>query len=156
MSPPAATIRPAVPGDRGELAHARAALWPTASIEEHSTELAAILSGEPTSTMPEAIFVAASPSGRIVGFVEVDLRSHADGCDPRQPVAFIEGWYVAPECRRSGIGRALIAAAAAWGREHGCMEMASDTWIDHEVSQRAHEAIGFAVVDRCVHYRMPL
>jgi aminoglycoside 6'-N-acetyltransferase I len=30
--------------------------------------------------------------------------------------------------------------------------MASDTWIDREESQRAHEALGFEVVDRCVNY----
>jgi hypothetical protein len=31
--------------------------------------------------------------------------------------------------------------------------MASDTWIDHTLSQRVHEAVGFEVVDRCVHIR---
>jgi SAM-dependent methyltransferase len=31
--------------------------------------------------------------------------------------------------------------------------MASDTWVDAEESQRAHPALGFEVVDRCVHYR---
>lgn len=29
---------------------------------------------------------------------------------------------------------------------------ASDTWIDNELSQICHEALGFEVVDRCVHY----
>ena len=64
--------------------------------------------------------------------------------------------HVAPPFRQRGIGRALIAAAEHWGRARGCIEMASDTWIDHEVSQRAHEAIGFTVVDRCVHYKKML
>ena len=36
------------------------------------------------------------------------------------------------------------------------MELASDTWIDNEKSQRAHEALGFEVVDRCVNYRKVL
>jgi aminoglycoside 6'-N-acetyltransferase I len=34
--------------------------------------------------------------------------------------------------------------------------MASDTWIDNEGSQRAHEALGYEVVDHCVHYRKRL
>jgi aminoglycoside 6'-N-acetyltransferase I len=34
--------------------------------------------------------------------------------------------------------------------------MASDTWIDNELSQSCHEALGFEVVDRCVHYRKGL
>jgi len=36
------------------------------------------------------------------------------------------------------------------------VEMASDTWIDHEESQLAHAALGFDVVDRCVHFRKQL
>jgi SAM-dependent methyltransferase len=31
--------------------------------------------------------------------------------------------------------------------------MASDTWLDSAASQHAHAALGFEVVDRCVHYR---
>jgi aminoglycoside 6'-N-acetyltransferase I len=34
--------------------------------------------------------------------------------------------------------------------------MASDTWIDNEVSQRVHDSLGYEVVDRCVHYRKAL
>jgi aminoglycoside 6'-N-acetyltransferase I len=34
--------------------------------------------------------------------------------------------------------------------------MASDTWLDNLGSQSAHEALGFEVVDRCVHYRKRL
>jgi hypothetical protein len=32
----------------------------------------------------------------------------------------------------------------------------SDAIIDNELSQRAHEALGYEVVDRCVHYRKRL
>jgi len=156
MSTTAVTIRQAAPSDLTALAHARAALWPDTSVEAHSTDLAAMLNADPVSTRPEVTFVAESGNGEIVGFVDVGLRSHADGCDPRQPVAFVEGWYVAPHVRRKGIGGKLIARAEAWGRSRGCVEMASDTWIDHEISQRAHEALGFTVVDRCVHYRKTL
>jgi aminoglycoside 6'-N-acetyltransferase I len=155
MCDPGVTIRPAHPSDRTALAAARAELWPNATREEHEAELAAILAGEPLSTLPQAILFA-DAAGVVVGFVEIGQRSHADGCDSRRPVAFVEGWYVAPDMRRRGIGRALINAAEHWGRSYGCTEMASDTWIDHTISQRAHEAIGFAVVDRCVHYRKPL
>ena len=88
--------------------------------------------------------------------MEVDLRSHADGCNPLQPVGYIEGWYVAEDHRHRGVGRKLVAAAENWARSHGSVEMASDAIIDNEMSQRAHEALGYEVVDRCVHYRKRL
>ncbi|HEY2014731.1 MAG TPA: GNAT family N-acetyltransferase, partial [Bryobacteraceae bacterium] len=69
---------------------------------------------------------------------------------------YIEGWYVAPDCRRGRVGARLVAAAEEWARHHGCTEMASDTWLDQLDSQRAHEALGYQVVDRCVNYRKPL
>ncbi|HEY2905894.1 MAG TPA: GNAT family N-acetyltransferase [Vicinamibacterales bacterium] len=146
-------VRQARLGDRTALADARADLWPKSTREQHEAELSEMLSAKAAS----ASDILVAESGReIVGFVEVSLRSHADGCDPHQPVVYIEGWYVKPEFRRHGVGRTLIAAAENWGRARGCVEMASDTWIDHDVSQRAHEAIGFTVVDRCVHYKKML
>ena len=133
----------------------RAALWPDTSAEEHAAELLPILEGSQAFPFPLVNFVA-EVSAQIVGFLEVDLRSHADGCDPNQPVGFIEGWYVDPNWRGQGIGRKLLTAAEDWARSQGCREIASDTWIDNELSQRVHEAAGYSVVDRCVHYRKAL
>jgi aminoglycoside 6'-N-acetyltransferase I len=152
------SVRLAQLSDRGQLLRMREALWPTASSEDHARELTLILEDKAPVTMPLIILVAelGDSSGRIAGFVEVDLRSHADGCDPSRPVGFIEGWYVAEDHRHRGIGKKLLAAAEEWARSQGCVEIASDTWIDNEVSQRAHEASGYEVVDRCVHYRKTL
>jgi aminoglycoside 6'-N-acetyltransferase I len=132
------------------------ALWPESSVEEHTQELLQILSGTFPGTMPLAIFVAETDNRTLVGFLEVDLRSHADGCNPAVPVGYVEGWYVCTTHRRQGIGAQLMAAAEDWARSHGCIEMASDAWLSSDVSQTAHEALGFEVVDRCVHYRKDL
>ncbi|MCK6462006.1 MAG: GNAT family N-acetyltransferase [Planctomycetes bacterium] len=145
-------VRKARPADLDLLAPLRAALWPDASLAEHRDELARILEGRPLSTLPLVAMVAECAGG-ISGFVEVGLRSHADGCDPGRPVGYVEGWFVEPAHRRKGVGRALLAAAEAWCREQGATEIASDTWIDNGGSQRAHEALGFQEVDRCVNYR---
>jgi aminoglycoside 6'-N-acetyltransferase I len=149
-------IRRAQLSDCDQLARMCEALWPDASAEEHARELALILEGKPVTTLPLIILVADVGDRMLAGFLEVDLRSHADGCNPSRPVGYIEGWYVAESYRTRGIGRKLLAAAEDWARSQGCIEVASDTWIDNEVSQRVHEALGYEVVDRCVHYRKTL
>jgi aminoglycoside 6'-N-acetyltransferase I len=132
----------------------RTLLWPEGSFEEHLEEVDEALTSGMSGTLPMALFVA--EEGVAIGFIEVGLRSHADGCDTSRPVGFIEGWFVEERVRAQGIGRELLRAAEEWARGHGCVEMASDTWVDAEGSQRAHEALGFEVVDRCVHYRKAL
>lgn len=149
-------VRPGQPTDLDQLAPMWHALWPSSSTEEHAQELRLLLPGTAALTMPHAILVAEASEGTLVGFLEVDLRSHADGCDPAQPVGYMEGWYVTENYREQGVGRKLLAAAENWARSHNCIEMASDALIDNELSQRAHDALGFEVVDRCVHYRKKL
>jgi aminoglycoside 6'-N-acetyltransferase I len=149
-------VRPGEPSDREQLSLMRLALWPELSVDEDRPELDAALSGKPMGTMPVTILVAEIGDGKLVGFVEVGLRSHADGCDTSVPVGFVEGWFVSELHRRKGVGAKLLAAAENWARGHGCIEMASDTWLDNDKSQRVHEALGFEVVDRCVHYRKAL
>src|SRR5262249_12735754 len=94
---------------------------------------------------PLAVLLAADPDGRGVGFAELSIRAYAEGCSTDR-VAFLEGWYVAPEARRRGVGRALIAAAEEWGRAQGCTEFASDAEADNRESAEAHRALGFSEV----------
>jgi aminoglycoside 6'-N-acetyltransferase I len=101
------------------------------------------------------VFTAERDDGTIAGFVEVGSRPYADGCDS-SPVGYIEAWYVDPDVRRAGVGRALLAAAEDWARERGYTEMASDALLDNHVSHRAHERAGYAEVDRVVQFRKPL
>jgi aminoglycoside 6'-N-acetyltransferase I len=149
-------IRSARPSDAAALGHLRAALWPQGTLEHHTREISDLLEGRARLTMPHSNFIAVDETGAAVGFVEVDLRSHANGCDPAQPVGFIEEWYVVDGHRRHGVGRRLVAAAEQWARGRGCREMASDVDLENDRSQRAHEALGYAVVDRCVNYRKQL
>jgi aminoglycoside 6'-N-acetyltransferase I len=149
-------VRRAELEDASELAKMFHCLWPQASVADHAHELAQLLSGKFPGALPGVVLMAEEPGSRVVGFIEVDLRSHADGCNPSRPVGYIEGWYVAPPYRRRRVGARLLAAAEDWARSHGCTEMASDAWLEGLDSQRAHEALGFEVVDRCVHYRKNL
>jgi aminoglycoside 6'-N-acetyltransferase I len=149
-------IRAAQCSDRTQLASMRSLLWPDATFEEHVKELDAALSSGISGSYPMAILVAQQANGTLIGFLEVGMRSHADGCDPVRPVGFVEGWFVREEFRNGGVGRQLMLAAETWARVQGCLEIASDTWIDNEESQRAHQALGFEIVDRCVNFRKAL
>jgi aminoglycoside 6'-N-acetyltransferase I len=73
-----------------------------------------------------------------------------------QPVGYIEGWYVDPDMRRRGVGRALVKAAEAWSRALGCRQMASDAKIDNDPSIGAHAALGYREVARAVHFSKDL
>jgi aminoglycoside 6'-N-acetyltransferase I len=150
------TVRKARSGDRDEMARMKVALSPDGTAEEHAAEFDATVATGNSGTMPLTVLVAEADDGHLDGFIEVGLRSHADGCDPAVPVGYVEGWFVREESRKLGVGAALMRAAEDWARTHGCREMASDTWIDSTASQHAHQALGFEVVDRCVHYRKSL
>lgn len=148
----------------------RSLLWPDCPRDEHLAEIescfnnltdlgqalphdrAAYSPNPHTGTL--ATFVAENVDGGLVGFVELSLRSSAEGCTTH-PVGYIEGWYVDADARRSGIGRALVAAAEAWAVEQGCQEMASDTELDNTISQLAHEQLGYEEVESVVLFDAP-
>ncbi|MGH7624340.1 MAG: GNAT family N-acetyltransferase [Gemmatimonadaceae bacterium] len=65
------------------------------------------------------VFVADRGDGSLAGFVEVGVCPYAEGCES-SPVGYIEAWFVDPDVRRAGLGRALLAAAEAWARAGSC------------------------------------
>jgi aminoglycoside 6'-N-acetyltransferase I len=134
----------------------RALLWPDASEDEHLAELETGQSGLGQPQFPVVTLVSEDERGALLGFLEVGLRSHADGCDTTRPVGFVEGWFVREEHRGTGVGRELMHAAEEWARAQGCLEMASDALIDNSGSEEAHTALGFEIVDRCIHFRKAL
>jgi aminoglycoside 6'-N-acetyltransferase I len=103
-----------------------------------------------------AAFLAVDAEQRPIGFAEATLRHDYVNGTETSPVGFFEGWYVVPEQRGRGIGRALLHAAEAWARSRGCAEFASDALLDNDDSQLAHLACGFAETERVVYFRKPL
>jgi aminoglycoside 6'-N-acetyltransferase I len=98
------------------------------------------------------ISVAERDDGSLVGFVEVGTRLYADGCES-SPVGYIEAWYVDPDVRRLGYGRAMLAAAEDWARGQGYTELGSDARLDNEISHAAHRRAGYTEVDRILQFR---
>ncbi|MGC1967079.1 MAG: GNAT family N-acetyltransferase [Candidatus Acidiferrales bacterium] len=149
-------VRQARRRDRDELAKMQGLLWPAPLPEELLKEFDDALSHHPIGTLPTVMLVSTDEDGTLIGFLHAGLRSHADGCDPTRPVGYVEGWFVHEKFRKQGVGKALLNSAEEWARAQGCVEMASDALIENEGSQRAHEALGFEVIDRCVHFRKKL
>lgn len=147
-------VRPTREADFAAVARLRAELWPEGSVEEHASELPGWLADEGCCAFVAAV-ERRDGAREIVGFVEGRLRSHADGC-ATGPVGYLEGWYVAPDRRRQGVGRALFTAFEGWARERGCRELASDTWPENKASIAAHCRLGFQEVDRVVTFRKSL
>jgi len=133
-------VRHATVDDAPAWLRMREALWPDES-GSHASEVDQFFAGQ--LSMPLAVLIAVDDSGTPVGFAELSIRNYAEDCVTDR-VAYLEGWYVVPEARRRGVGRALVAAAEDWARAQGCTEFASDALLDNESSAAAHRALGFA------------
>ena len=137
--------------DAGAWHMLRALLWPDEGADALAPDVArffAMPAPRPIGEL-DAVLVAVDRSTQpenVVGFAELSRRAYAEGCDT-SPVAFLEGWYVLPEYRQQGVGRALVRAAESWGRARGCEEFGSDALADNTVSAAAHLALGFEEVE---------
>ena len=137
-------IRPVKTSDAASWLSLRCALWPDGSESEHRHDIEQFIAGQ--AREPQAVLLALDTSENVVGFAELSIRPYAEGCHTNR-VAYLEGWYILPRARGQGIGRALVEAAAAWGRTQGCAEFASDAEPNNEISTLAHRALGFEDVD---------
>ncbi len=143
-------VRPVTRDDAAAWLRMREALWPEYGESYHPQEVAQYFDG--TLDMPLEVLIAIDAGGNPLGFAELSIRAYAEGCSTNR-VAFLEGWYVVPEARRSGIGRSLVQAAEAWAIRQGCTEFASDSLLENTVSAAAHRALGFEEVEQIRCYR---
>ena len=138
-------VRRVTAEDREEWFNMRRGIWPEAPENYLRFDMEDILGSE-----QDAVFVAFA-DGTPVGLIEARIREYGEGCET-SPVGYIEGWFVYPDLRGSGVAGALVAAAEDWARGQGCTEMASDTWLDNAVSIRAHGKLGYREAERLVHF----
>ncbi len=144
-------IRPVQSSDAAEWLRMRLALWPDEPAKE-AGEIADFLAGNSLPYL-EAAFVCPRPGGGLCGLSEVAIHTEAPGCVTDR-IGYLEAWYVDPDARGQGIGRALAEAAESWALAQGCREMASDTNPSYPLSPAAHAALGYATVQW--HFRKSL
>lgn len=143
-------IRPLQPSEISRWIELRAELWPDEPLADLDAQGRTALAADP----PLVVFVA-EVSAALVGFLELSLRSVAEGCTS-SPVPYVEGWYVVADWRRRGVGGALMRRAEQWSRECGYTELGSDTEEVNRLSRVAHAALGFEEVVTLVVFRKPL
>ena len=149
-------VRLAREGDQGELLRMWLALFPSHAPDEHVEAIRRYIEGAPNSPIEADLYVYERHDGRAGGFMELSLRSAAEGCWRHSPVGYVEGIWVDDDLRRQGVGSLLVHEAERWAKAHGCWDLASDAKLDNVLSHRFHQGAGFEEVERAVHYRMPL
>ncbi len=146
-------IRIATHSDIQSWVELRAQLWDDTLLAQHRAEAVMMLAKSPYESI---VFLDAVDGVGIRAFAEAALRhDHVNGCNT-SPVAFLEGIYVRPQDRGSGIGKMLLNSIQAWAHERGCSELASDASIETEASHAFHTAFGFAETARVVYFCKPI
>lgn len=101
------------------------------------------------SDKSQVIFIAYADE-TAAGFCRCSLRyDYVEGTDGGN-VGYLEGIYVLPEFRRSGIAKAFVSRCEDWAKEHGCCEFASDCELDNTDSYNFHMAMGFEEANRII------
>ena len=146
-------IRVATSSDIEKWAELRSLLWEDMTYAQHLDEAASMLA-KPANEFIAFLDVVDGAGTR--AFAEATLHhDYVNGCKT-SPVAFLEGIFVRPEYRRSGIGGILLRSIQSWAREQGCSELASDAHLDNLASHGFHKGFGFEETERVVYFRKPL
>jgi len=85
-----------------------------------------------------------------VGFMYLSIRNdYVNGTDT-SPVVFIEAIYVLPDHRQQGIGKEFIEYAEKYAAQKGITQLASDCFIDNNLSENFHKSCGFIEKERVI------
>lgn len=99
--------------DRESWLRIRRAIWPHASPGAHERDIDAGF-----ARRDGRVFVVVDEDRDPVAYLECRLCSAQDGGEGA--TGLIEAWYIAPNYRAGGVGRALIAFLRAWFQTRGC------------------------------------
>ena len=126
------------------LTHLFLELWPECHFDEEYEICENILKSN-----NETCFLIKDGSD-FVAFIQLSLRTDYVEGATTSPVVYIEGLYVKPEYRKSGIAKKLVELGENWGKEKGCTQYASDTEITNRQSIAFHKKVGFSEANRLV------
>ena len=137
-------IRKATQQDLPVLAALAVGLWPHHTREELEADFSETIARE------DVAFFLKIEEDRAVGFAQVGLRrDYVEGTES-SPVGYLEGIYVARDCRGRGFAKDLLSVCEKWAKEKGCLEFASDCELDNIQSLRFHLQTGFTEANRII------
>ncbi|MBE5779870.1 MAG: GNAT family N-acetyltransferase [Clostridiales bacterium] len=119
-------------------------LWPDGERQERLDELKVLVTG------PESVIFLAWDGEIPAAYAQCQLRhDYVEGCDS-SPVGYLEGVYVEPAYRGSGLAAQMLEKCQQWSRERGCTEFASDCELENGASLRFHMKNGFEEAGRII------
>ncbi len=92
-------------------------------------------------------------SGQAIGFTQL-FPSFSSGRAARTYI--LNDLYVAPEARGKGAGKALLAAAANYGKAVGAVRLTLSTAHDNGAAQSLYEGTGWIRETTFISYNLPL
>ncbi len=134
----------ATPKDARAAAELAGRMWTSATMEERTEEMAALMASE------EAAIYLLFAEEKPVGFAQCQLRhDYVEGTET-SPVGYLEGIYVDDACRGKGYAKMLLIACEDWARSMGCTEFASDCELENTSSLAFHLRTGFEEMGRII------
>lgn len=119
-------------------------LWPECDFEEELESWKEIINDAGNYC------VLAKSNNQYAGFIHVTIRNdYVEGADFKK-TAYVEGLYIKPIYRNTGVGSFLLRLAEQWAISKGIKQIASDTEIGNLNSQLFHKKAGFEEVNRIV------
>ncbi len=113
---------------------------PTLDLEATTALLAKLLVGD------WDLVLVAEIDGQVVGYIWCEERERtANFCRKPNHSGYIHHVAVAPEQRRSGIGRRLVTEALARLKEQGATRVGVDFWSFNDRARAFFTTLGFAV-----------
>ena len=103
----------------------------------------------------KGVFFVAIGGDKIIGYVFGLIRTDyveesQQWKDPK--VGYIESLFVCPDYRGKGVARELCRLLEEWAVAKGCLEMASDAYMDNTSSREFHKSIGYEESQPIVHF----
>jgi GNAT superfamily N-acetyltransferase len=90
---------------------------------------------------PRAVGFIAEEDGTPIGYITGHVEEDARRVLARKGV--VEDWYVEPDARGKGVGKALFDTLVEAFGERGCVVLESTTWAGNTGARAAHQALGF-------------